>query len=220
MLDDRVRAVLARLEEEDDAEQEAGLRPSERSLAVGRDSGRLLFALVAPNAGCEVLEIGGSRGYSAIWLAAAARILGGRVVSLEQEPVKIEAWQRNIAEAGLEEWAELVEGDAREMLPQVGDGFDVVFIDAWKDDYEWYFGEARDEARPWRRRRCRQRGHEPGGEGVCGGAPGRPLGCLGDRPDRERARGHHDPALTRHGARAGALARLVRRRARYASVEA
>ena len=85
MLDDRVRAVLARLEEEDDAEQEAGLRPSERSLAVGRDSGRLLFALVAPNAGCEVLEIGGSRGYSAIWLAAAARILGGRVVSLEQD---------------------------------------------------------------------------------------------------------------------------------------
>ena len=132
MLDDRVRAVLARLEKEDDAEQEAGLRPSERSLAVGRDSGRLLFALVAPNAGCEVLEIGGSRGYSAIWLAAAARILGGRVVSLEQEPVKIEAWQRNIAEAGLDEWAELVEGDAREMLPQVGDGFDVVFIDAWK----------------------------------------------------------------------------------------
>ena len=102
MLDDRVRAVLARLEEEDDAEQEAGLRPSERSLAVGRDSGRLLFALVAPNAGCEVLEIGGSRGYSAIWLAAAARILGGRVVSLEQEPVKIEAWQRNIAEAALD----------------------------------------------------------------------------------------------------------------------
>jgi predicted O-methyltransferase YrrM len=148
VLDDRVRAVLARLEEEDDSEQGAGLRPAERSLAVGADSGRLLFALVAPNAGCDVLEIGGSRGYSAIWLAAAARILGGRVVSLEQEPVKIEAWRRNIAEAGLEEWAELVEGDARNTLAKVGGSFDVVFIDAWKDDYEWYFAEARTKLEP------------------------------------------------------------------------
>jgi len=148
VLDDRVRAVLARLEEEDDAEQGAGLRPAERSLAVGADSGRLLFALVAPNAACDVLEIGGSRGYSAIWLAAAARILGGRVVSLEQEPVKIEAWRRNIAEAGLEEWAELVEGDARDTLAKVGGSFDVVFIDAWKDDYEWYFAEARTKLEP------------------------------------------------------------------------
>ena len=95
-----------------------------------------------------MLEIGGSRGYSAIWLAAAARILGGRVVSLEQEPVKIEAWRNNIADAGLEEWAELVEGDARETLPKVADGFDVVFIDAWKDDYEWYFREARAKLEP------------------------------------------------------------------------
>jgi predicted O-methyltransferase YrrM len=148
VLDVRVRAVLARLEEEDSAEQEVGLPPAQRSLAVGPDSGRLLFALVAPNAGCEVLEIGGSRGYSAIWLAAAARILGGRVLSLEQDPAKIEAWRRNIAEAGLAEWAELVEGDARETLPAVGGSFDVVFIDAWKDDYEWYFGEARTKLEP------------------------------------------------------------------------
>jgi predicted O-methyltransferase YrrM len=148
VLDDHVRAVLARLEAEDDAEQEAGLPPAQRSLAVGRDSGRLLFALVAPNAGCEVLEVGGSRGYSAVWLAAAARILGGRVVSLEQDPAKIEAWRRNIAEAGLEEWAELVEGNARDTLPAVEEGFDLVFIDAWKDDYEWYFGVARTKLEP------------------------------------------------------------------------
>jgi predicted O-methyltransferase YrrM len=148
VLDDRVRAVLARLEAEDAAESEADLPPAQRSLAVGPESGRLLFALVAPNAGCEVLEVGGSRGYSAIWLAAAARILGGRVVSLEQDPAKIEAWHRNIGEAGLEEWAELVEGNARETLPAVGGSFDVVFIDAWKDDYEWYFAEARTKVEP------------------------------------------------------------------------
>jgi len=148
MLDDRVRKVLARLEAEDAAERDSGVPHAERSLAVGPDSGRLLFALVAPNAGCEVLEIGGSRGYSTIWLASAGRILGGRVVSLERDPAKIEAWRRNIADAGLEEWAELVEGDAQETLPAIEDGFDIVFLDAWKDDYEWYFEVTRTKLEP------------------------------------------------------------------------
>jgi predicted O-methyltransferase YrrM len=136
------------MEAEDAADRESGVPFSERSLAVGPDSGRLLFALVAPNAGCEVLEIGGSRGYSTVWLAAAARILGGRVVTLEEDAGKIEVWRRNIAEAGLEEWAELVEGDAKQTLPELEDGFDLVFLDAWKDDYELLFGIARGKLDP------------------------------------------------------------------------
>ena len=148
MLDDRVRSVLARMEAEDAADRETDVPFEQRSLAVGPDAGRLLFALVAPNAGCEVLEIGSSRGYSTIWLAAAARILGGRVVTLEQDPGKVEAWRGNIAEAGLEEWTELVEGDAKQTLPQLEDGFDVVFLDAWKDDYDLLFGLAREKLDP------------------------------------------------------------------------
>lgn len=148
MLDDRARAVLARLDEEDVRDREADLPSEQRSLAVGPESGRLLFALVAPNAGCEVLEIGASRGYSTIWLATAARILGGRVVSLEQDAAKIGAWRRNIADAGLEEWTELVEGDALQTLAALEDGFDVVFIDAWKDDYEELFRLARERLEP------------------------------------------------------------------------
>ncbi len=148
MLDDRVRDVLARLEAEDDADKAAGLPPAQRSLPVGPETGRLLFALVAPNPECEVLEIGASRGYSTIWFAAAARILGGRVVSLEQDPVKCEAWRLNIAAAGLEEHAELVEGDALATLPGLDDGFDVVLIDAWKPDYEALFSLARAKVGP------------------------------------------------------------------------
>lgn len=148
MVDDRVRAVLARLEEEDEREREAGIPSRQRSLAVGPESGRLLFSLVAPNAGCEVLEVGASRGYSTIWLAAAARILGGRVVSLEYDPAKVEAWRRNIADAGLEEWAELIDGDALTTLAELEEGFDVVFLDAWKDDYERLFQLAREKLEP------------------------------------------------------------------------
>lgn len=148
MLDDRVRAVLARLEREDADERERGLPAAERSRQVARTTGQFLFALVAPQTDCEVLEIGGSRGYSTIWLAAGARHLGGRVLSLEADPRKIEAWRRNIADAGLEEWAELVEGDAHETLAAIDDVFDVVFLDAEKDDYERLFQAARPKVEP------------------------------------------------------------------------
>jgi predicted O-methyltransferase YrrM len=143
LLDDRVRSVLARLEAEDAQEREHGLPPAERSRAVARTTVQFLFALVAPQTDCEVLEIGGSRGYSTIWLAAGVRYLGGRVLSLEHDPRKIEAWRANIAEAGLEEWAELLEGDAKETLPAIDDVFDVVFLDAEKEDYEELFQSAR-----------------------------------------------------------------------------
>jgi predicted O-methyltransferase YrrM len=148
VLDDRVRAVLARLEEEDAEERRLALPASERSRQVNVTTGRFLFSLVAPQADCEVLEIGGSRGYSTIWLAAGVRNLGGRVLSLEHDPRKIEAWRRNIAEAGLDEWAELAAGDAFETLARIDDVFDVVFIDAEKDDYEALFALAREKVEP------------------------------------------------------------------------
>jgi predicted O-methyltransferase YrrM len=148
VLDDRVRTVLARLEREDAGEREQGLPAAERSRQVARTTGQFLFALVAPQTDCEVLEIGGSRGYSTIWLAAGARHLGGRVLSLEADPHKIEAWRRNIADAGLEEWAELVEGDAHETLATIDDVFDLVFLDAEKDDYERLFQAARPKVEP------------------------------------------------------------------------
>jgi caffeoyl-CoA O-methyltransferase len=148
MLDERALAVLARLEAEDRAEREAGVPAAQRSRQVEPTTGRFLFALAASQAGIEVLEIGGSRGYSTVWLAAGARVLGGRVVSLELDPAKCEAWRTNIAEAGLEEWAELVEGDAHETLRATQDVFDLVFLDAEKDDYESLFALARPLLEP------------------------------------------------------------------------
>ena len=148
MLDARVLAVLARLEEEDRAEREAGLPPERRSRQVAAATGRFLFALAASQVGVEVLEIGGSRGYSSIWLAAGARVLGGRVVSLERDPERAAVWRANVADAGLEEWADLVEGDAHESLRRIEDVFDLVFLDAEKDEYEALFGLARPLLEP------------------------------------------------------------------------
>jgi len=148
VLDDRVRAVLARLEEEDAREREEGVPREQRARQVARTTGQFLFALVAPQIDCEVLEIGGSRAYSTIWLAAGVRYFGGRVLSLEHDPAKIDAWHSNIADAGLEDWADLVPGDAFETLPGIDDVFDVVFIDAEKEQYEDFFQLARTKVEP------------------------------------------------------------------------
>jgi predicted O-methyltransferase YrrM len=139
VLDDRVRAVLARIEAEE---------PRPPGVPVEPTTGRFLFSVCAPQADCEVLEIGGGHGYSTIWLAAGVRNLGGRVLSLERDHECIADWRRNIADAGLEETAELMEGDARETLPMIDDVFDVIFLDAANKQYEELFGLARGKLEP------------------------------------------------------------------------
>jgi caffeoyl-CoA O-methyltransferase len=148
MLDDRVRGVLLRLEQEDREEREQGLPTPDRSRAVARSTGAFLYAFVAGQPSCEVLEIGGSRGYSTVWLAAAARLLGGHVTSLEADPAKLERSTANLAEAGLEDWVEVVPGDAHATIGAVAGPFDVVFLDAEKDDYEALFGLVRPKLEP------------------------------------------------------------------------
>jgi predicted O-methyltransferase YrrM len=139
MLDDRVRAVLARLEAEE---------PRPPGVPVESTTGRFLFSLVTPQTGCEVLEIGAGRGYSTIWLAAGVRYFGGRVLSLERDQSSIADWQRNIADAGIEDVAELIEGDALETLLTIDDVFDVVFLDAANKLYEELFHLAREKLQP------------------------------------------------------------------------
>jgi caffeoyl-CoA O-methyltransferase len=134
LLGERVRKVLERLETEEVR------RPA---VPVAPTTGRFLYALVAPCEECEVLEIGGGRGYSTIWLAAGARLGNGRVTSLERDPESAAESRRNIGDAGLGEWVELVEGDALETLPSLDGRFSHCFIDAAKESYEDLFRLAR-----------------------------------------------------------------------------
>jgi predicted O-methyltransferase YrrM len=138
VFDERVREVIGRLEAEELR------RPA---VPVAPATGCLLYALVAPYERCEVLEIGGGKGYSTIWLAAGARVGDGRITSLERDRASVADWHRNINDAGLGEWAELIEGDAFETLANVERTFSHCFLDAAKESYEDLFRVARRKLR-------------------------------------------------------------------------
>jgi len=139
MIDERAEAVLERLYTEDAAQRAAGLPSSQRTRNLERDTGRWLALLARATDAREVLEIGSSNGVSTIWLAAAAQHNGGRVTGTEILPERAADANRNLADAGLDAVARVVAGDARATVASLPGPFDIVFIDAEKDDYVDHF---------------------------------------------------------------------------------
>ena len=116
---------------------------------MARTTGQFLFALVAPQVDCEVLEIGGLVAALLVDLARRGRSPSRRSRPLARgRPGRSRPGARTSQEAGLEETVELIDGDAFETLPQIQDVFDLVFIDAEKEDYERLFQLARDKVEP------------------------------------------------------------------------
>lgn len=108
-------------------------------LAVSEADGRFLRTLVLASGARRALEIGGASGYSAIWLGLGLRETGGTLVTIEYDPGRATALKANIAAAGLSDVVTVVAGDAKQEIPKVEGTFDLVFIDAWKPDYQRYF---------------------------------------------------------------------------------
>jgi caffeoyl-CoA O-methyltransferase len=144
MIDERIDAVLERLYAEDGAQRAAGLPSSQRTRNVERQTGRWLALLVRATNARELLEIGSSNGVSTIWLAAAARQNGGQVIGTEILPERVAEANRNLAEAGLDGVARVVAGEARATVASLPGPFDLVFIDAEKDDYVDHFASVVD----------------------------------------------------------------------------
>lgn len=82
-----------------------------------------------------IVEFGTSFGVSTIYLAAAAKDNGGRVIGTELEPSKAEKARANLEEAGLASVADIRVGDALDTLKDVEGPVDLLFLDGWKDLY-------------------------------------------------------------------------------------
>ena len=86
----------------------------------------------------RVLEIGTFTGYSAYCLAKGLQ-QNGKVVTIEINEELEELIRDFFNKAGIADRTELLVGDALEILPTLKERFDLVFIDANKDDYPAYY---------------------------------------------------------------------------------
>jgi predicted O-methyltransferase YrrM len=105
-------------------------------LAVSEEDGKFLRLLIASTKRKHGLEIGGASGYSAIWMGQAMRETGGKLVTIEYDPVRSKELAENIRRAGLTDVVQVMAGDAFAEIPKIPGTFDFVFLDAWKRDYK------------------------------------------------------------------------------------
>jgi predicted O-methyltransferase YrrM len=111
------------------------LTGEDRSLPIGPEAGALLNLLIRALAPKRILELGTSNGYSTLWLAEAARAIGGKVITVD-ELEKKQAYARTaLDKAGLAGTVEFHNGDALDLLKKLPGPFDFVLLDIWKDLY-------------------------------------------------------------------------------------
>ena len=146
MVSSKVDSILKKIENQEKFEQEnpQQIPNSEKVLAIGRDTGIFFNILLQTMKAKNILEIGMSAGYSTIWFAEAISKLDGRIISIDHDQQKIERAKKNFEEAGVDNFIEIRNGDALEVLSEIckkypQEFFDFVFIDADKERYVQYF---------------------------------------------------------------------------------
>lgn len=106
-----------------------------RDLNVPEADGKILHDLIVKNNYTRAVEIGTSTGHSSIWIAWALSKTGGKLLTIEIDEARHKKALENFKKAGLSEYIDARLADAHDLVPQLEDTIDFVFIDA---DKEWY----------------------------------------------------------------------------------
>jgi predicted O-methyltransferase YrrM len=143
LLDPKVNAVIARLEESRSRPANGGPRGNPHNpndpfayadygFSIHPDQGNLIYLLCRAQGARRVAEFATSVGMSALYAAAAVRDNGGGVViGSELVPQKAFAAWRNLTEAGLGHLVDIRQGDARATMRDLGGPVDFMLIDGW-----------------------------------------------------------------------------------------
>ena len=104
---------------------------------IGPKKGKLLEKIVKHYQPKTILEIGSLVGYSSILMGQHLPDKG-KIITIEKNPANAALAKENISKAGLKKSINLMVGDAMGVIPKLEGPFDLVFIDAEKDDYYSY----------------------------------------------------------------------------------
>ena len=151
----RVDEYLSSLLVPDDKALQNALKTSAEAglpqIQVSPVQGKLLNLLCRSIKARRILEMGTLGAYSTIWLARALET-GGRLITLEAEPLHAKVAQANIRAAGLDSVVDLRLGRALDVLPvlvsEKAGPFDFIFIDADKVNTAAYFQWSLKLSRP------------------------------------------------------------------------
>ena len=146
---DTLEGLLTELEQFGRANDGATAERSRKMLNITRDTGEFLAVLVRATLARRVLEIGTSNGYSTLWLASAARDIGGSVTTVEKSQYKIDLAAKNFARSGLTSLISQIHDDAGRLLERSRDGvFDLIFLDSERPEYSGWWPHSRRVLRP------------------------------------------------------------------------
>ncbi len=121
---------------------------NQRHLNVPRHDGRLLRIMAQAMGARNVVEIGTSTGYSAIWLGLALKATGGKLTTYEIDAGRAKVARANFKSAGMAGIITLVEGDAHEEVQKHEGTIDLIFLDADKKGYVDYLEKLLPKLRP------------------------------------------------------------------------
>jgi caffeoyl-CoA O-methyltransferase len=110
--------------------------------------GRLLRILAESTNAKNVVEIGTSNGYSALWLCLGLKTTGGKLLTHEIDHDKVALARANFKRAGVENIVTVVEGDAHETVARLKEPIDILFLDADKEGYLDYLNQLLPLVRP------------------------------------------------------------------------
>jgi caffeoyl-CoA O-methyltransferase len=112
----------------------------------GHLQGRVLSMLSHMIRPTAVLEVGTYTGYSAICLAEGLAP-GGTVITMDINDELEEMISRYIEKSGNKGNIQFIAGDATQLIPTLPGPFDLIFIDADKQNYSTYFDIVFDKVR-------------------------------------------------------------------------
>ncbi len=130
-MDKKIDEVLKKIEK---------LEESQSFGSVSRSTGQFLHILLLAIKAKQVLELGCSLGYSAIWMALAVKENNGHVYTTEIDNQRANLAKKHFDETKLNNTITLYEKDIFEVLSDWNhEKIDFVFIDAKKEDYSKYY---------------------------------------------------------------------------------
>jgi predicted O-methyltransferase YrrM len=148
-VDEQLRAYLEDLHRCDHEHDAVKTDRLERLRNVEPDTAQLLALLVRALGARRLLELGTSNGYSTLWLADAARSIGGRVLSVDVDSARTAQAAKHLAHTQLHEYVELRTEDAALTLASADDvSRDMIFLDAERPAYPGYWPDLIRVLRP------------------------------------------------------------------------